>query len=93
MYYERLKSLSLIIVLLQVISNNFKGINIHCKKLIMINTFCVHFLFSNLKLSSVASQQKPIFAPKIQLSDGNSIPVLGLGTSRVILWILKSSIL
>ncbi|XP_031625039.1 aldo-keto reductase family 1 member B7-like [Contarinia nasturtii] len=28
-----------------------------------------------------ASAEKPLFAPRVRLSDGNSIPVLGLGTS------------
>ncbi|XP_031640437.1 1,5-anhydro-D-fructose reductase-like [Contarinia nasturtii] len=31
---------------------------------------------------TLSADEKPIFAPRIRLNDGNSIPVLGLGTSR-----------
>lgn len=37
---------------------------------------------SSTYCANVTSPLKPIFAPKIKLSDGNSIPALGLGTSR-----------
>lgn len=61
-----------------------KKISLNFHKAQKLKVKILVFQISWLSVNANPVNEKPIFAPTVQLSDGNKIPVIGLGTYKAL---------